>query len=81
MKALKFLIYPPLFGLMIVHIKIKLCKDYANGKGSLYTLAKSIGCDKKSLEVWYSIYRIHGESALRNKKYNSSYTKEFKLFT
>lgn len=58
---------------------IEACKDYQSGKGSFNSISKNLGVNKTTFESWYKRYIIHGSYALDQRKFNNSYTKEFKL--
>lgn len=59
-------------------IKIKVCEDYKLGKGSLVSIAKSIGIDHATVRQWYLTYQIYGDKAFEFHTHNRTYTKEFK---
>lgn len=60
-------------------IKIKACKDYENGYGSLRDIAKSIGAGKSVVHRWYLRYTAHGFSVFDTPNNKRSYSKKFKL--
>ena len=60
-----------------IQIKIKACKDYENGIGSIRDIAKGIGVGKSTVHRWYLRYTNHGADAF-NKPNKASYSKEFK---
>ena len=59
--------------------KIKACKDYEKGIGSIGSIAKSIGATYSNVHHWYETYKEHGDNAFETSNRNSSYSKEFKL--
>lgn len=58
-------------------IKIKACKDYENGLGSIRDIAKAIGIGKSTVHRWYLRYTNHGTEAFDTSS-KRSYSKEFK---
>lgn len=59
-------------------IKIKACEEYKSGKGSLVSIAKSIGIGHATVRQWYLTYQIYGDKAFEIYTHNRTYTKEFK---
>ncbi len=55
------------------------CKRYEEGHQGFYTIAKSVGCNYKTLSRWYGKYAIHGASAFETVNRCKSYSSEFKL--
>lgn len=60
-------------------VKIKACKDYEEGSGSFYDIAKMIGTDHSVVLRWYHKYKEYGADAFEISDRNKSYTKELKL--
>ena len=59
--------------------KIKACKDYEKGIGSLGSIAKSIGASYSNVHQWYQVYKEHGVNGFETSNRNSSYSSDFKL--
>lgn len=56
----------------------QICLDYMEGRGSYQSLAQQLNVDKKTIQLWVSIYKKHGQDAFIHKTRNCSYPKEFK---
>jgi transposase-like protein len=59
--------------------KIRVVKDYLDGKASLRTLAKEIGVDCSTVRRWVYEFRVWGEASFCKKGGNKSYSREFQL--
>jgi transposase-like protein len=59
-------------------VKVQACEDYLSGNGSLYSISKSVSCNKESVRQWILRYEKHGDSVFDTSSNNNSYTKEFK---
>ena len=53
--------------------KIQAALRYINGTESLYTIARSIGTDDKSILIWVRQYEYHGVKAFK-KRYTNCFT-------
>jgi len=60
-------------------VKIEACKQYRDGKGSIQSIAKSIGVDQNTVRDWYNTFIHQGPCALETSYRNKSYSKEFKI--
>lgn len=58
--------------------KIRACIDYKTGKGSITSIAKSIGASPETFRQWYLSYEAHEESAFDHSMRNKSYSSDFK---
>jgi transposase-like protein len=59
--------------------KIAIVKKYLEGNSGSTSLAREVGCNKKTILKWAYAYKERGEAAFRDStKHNASYTKEFK---
>lgn len=56
----------------------QICLDYLEGQGSYQSLAQQLNVAKKTIKLWVSTYKKHGQDAFIHKTRNCSYTKEFK---
>ncbi len=59
-------------------LKVKIVKEYEEGRGTYRAIAKKYGTGKKSVEDWVRKYREQGESGLMARDGNSEYSSAFK---
>lgn len=59
-------------------VKIDSCIRYLSGRSGVSELKNEIGCDEMSLRECIACYENNGQGAFNEKKYNQTYTKEFK---
>ena len=59
-------------------VKIDACIRYLSGRSGISELKNEIGCDEMSLREWIACYENNGSNAFNEKKYNQTYTEEFK---
>ncbi|MGM9937129.1 MAG: helix-turn-helix domain-containing protein [Candidatus Ornithomonoglobus sp.] len=60
-------------------IKLQAVLDYQQGKGSVQSIAKSIGAGKTSIERWIMIYESQGADGLRETHHNRVWSEDIKL--
>jgi len=58
--------------------KISACVEYKRGIKSASQITSDLNIGHKTIYVWYKLYLEYGNSAFDEKKYNRSYSNEFK---
>ncbi len=58
--------------------KIKVIKEYIEGRKSFTDICKDLNCDKTTLRMWIKLFNKYGDSVFDDKPFNSTYTREFK---
>ena len=59
-------------------VKIEACIRYLSGRSGVSELKNKIGCVEMSLRECIVCYENNGPSVFNEKKYNQTYTEEFK---
>ena len=59
-------------------VKIEACIRYLSGRSGVSELKNKIGCVEMSLRECIVCYENNGQGAFNEKKYNQTYTEEFK---
>ena len=58
--------------------KIKVIKEYIEGRKSFIDICKDLNCGKTTLRMWIKLFNKYGDSVFDDKPFNSTYTREFK---
>lgn len=59
-------------------IKLKVIKEYNKGIKSLSEICNELDCDKRNFLDWVHMFNAHGEDVFDEKKFNNTYTQDFK---
>ena len=62
----------------IKETKIKVIKEYIEGRKSFIDICKDLNCGKTTLRMWIKLFNKYGDSVFDDKPFNSTYTREFK---